>query len=103
MGEGERRRGGSVEGGEINLFVDKGVLEEEEDILMNINMLEAEKAVNNVELKKGKPGYNPYDREEVDEEGNVSGVGGRGVRGGKCEWCGREGNVDEREEEGREM
>ncbi len=44
----------------------------------------------------------------------MSGVGGRGMwmrerrRGGKCEWCGREGNVDgvwggEGEEEGREM
>jgi U4/U6.U5 tri-snRNP-associated protein 1 len=48
------------------------VLDESEDVLMNINMVESEKAAKNVELKKGKPTYNPYDDEEVDELGNVS-------------------------------
>ena len=49
-----------------------GVLEEDDDVLMNVNIVDDEKATKNVELKKGKPGYNPYDEEEVDEFGNVS-------------------------------
>lgn len=47
-------------------------------MLLNVNMVEAEKAAKNVELKKGKPGYNPYEEEEVDELGNVSVGGGAG-------------------------
>ncbi len=39
---------------------------------MNLNMLEAEKASKNTELRKGKSEYNPYENEEVDEFGNVS-------------------------------
>ena len=38
-------------------------------------MVEAELAVKNVELKKGKLGYNPYAEENVDDLGNVSGCG----------------------------
>ena len=49
-----------------------GVLDEDEDVLLNVNIVDDEKASKNVELKKGKPGYNPYDEEEVDELGNVS-------------------------------
>ena len=48
-----------------------GVLEEDEDVLLNVNIADDEKAAKNVELKKGKPGYNPYEEEEVDEFGNV--------------------------------
>ena len=50
----------------------EGVLDESEDTLLNPNLVEVEKASKNVEMKKGKPGYNPYEDEEVDEFGNVS-------------------------------
>ncbi|XP_060792302.1 U4/U6.U5 tri-snRNP-associated protein 1 isoform X2 [Neoarius graeffei] len=43
---------------------DKGVLEEKEDVLVNVNMVDQEKAEKNVELKKKKPDYKPYDEEE---------------------------------------
>jgi len=46
-------------------------LDESEPILHNLNMLESEKASKNVDLKKGKSVYNPYEKEEVDEFGNV--------------------------------
>ncbi|KAG7321368.1 hypothetical protein KOW79_015783 [Hemibagrus wyckioides] len=43
---------------------DKGVLEEKEDVLVNVNIVDREKAEKNVELKKKKPEYKPYDEEE---------------------------------------
>lgn len=43
---------------------DKGVLEEEEDVLVNVEMIDKEKAEKNVELKKKKPDYKPYEEEE---------------------------------------
>ncbi|KAL1252865.1 hypothetical protein QQF64_017558 [Cirrhinus molitorella] len=43
---------------------DKGVLEEEEDVLVNVGLVDKEKAEKNVELKKKKPDYKPYDEEE---------------------------------------
>uniref|UniRef100_A0AAR2L4Y6 U4/U6.U5 tri-snRNP-associated protein 1 n=1 Tax=Pygocentrus nattereri TaxID=42514 RepID=A0AAR2L4Y6_PYGNA len=43
---------------------DKGVLEEEEDMLVNVGLVDREKAEKNVELKKKKPDYKPYDEEE---------------------------------------
>lgn len=43
---------------------DKGVLEEEEDVLINVEMVDKEKAEKNVELKKKKPDYKPYEEEE---------------------------------------
>ncbi|XP_053714206.1 U4/U6.U5 tri-snRNP-associated protein 1 isoform X2 [Synchiropus splendidus] len=46
---------------------DKGVLEEEEDVLVNVNIVDKEKADKNVELKKKKPDYNPYEEESVDD------------------------------------
>ncbi|KAI8484154.1 U4/U6.U5 tri-snRNP-associated protein 1 [Branchiostoma belcheri] len=48
---------------------DKGVLDTEDDVLMNYNLLEKEKAVKNVEAKKKKPDYKPYDEGEMDEFG----------------------------------
>eukprot|EP00058_Branchiostoma_floridae_P024547 XP_002610037.1 hypothetical protein BRAFLDRAFT_238017 [Branchiostoma floridae] len=48
---------------------DKGVLNTEDDVLMNYNLLEKEKALKNVEAKKKKPDYKPYDEGEVDEFG----------------------------------
>uniref|UniRef100_A0A1A8L287 Squamous cell carcinoma antigen recognised by T cells n=1 Tax=Nothobranchius pienaari TaxID=704102 RepID=A0A1A8L287_9TELE len=43
---------------------DKGVLEEEEDVLVNVGLVDHEKAEKNVELKKKKPDYKPYEEEE---------------------------------------
>ncbi|XP_066502064.1 U4/U6.U5 tri-snRNP-associated protein 1 [Hoplias malabaricus] len=43
---------------------DKGVLEEKEDVLVNVGLVDREKAEKNVELKKKKPDYKPYDEEE---------------------------------------
>uniref|UniRef100_A0A146Z203 Spliceosome associated factor 1, recruiter of U4/U6.U5 tri-snRNP n=1 Tax=Fundulus heteroclitus TaxID=8078 RepID=A0A146Z203_FUNHE len=43
---------------------DKGVLEEEEDVLVNVGIVDKEKAEKNVELKKKKPDYKPYEEEE---------------------------------------
>ncbi|KAI4887874.1 hypothetical protein NFI96_015083 [Prochilodus magdalenae] len=44
---------------------DKDVLAEEEDILVNVGLVDKEKAEKNVELKKKKPDYKPYDEEET--------------------------------------
>lgn len=43
---------------------DKGVLDEKEDVLVNVGLVDKEKAEKNVELKKKKPDYKPYDEEE---------------------------------------
>ncbi|XP_069821336.1 U4/U6.U5 tri-snRNP-associated protein 1 [Dendropsophus ebraccatus] len=44
---------------------DKGVLDEDEsDVLVNVNMIDKEKAEKNVELKKKRPDYKPYEEEE---------------------------------------
>ncbi|XP_061574879.1 U4/U6.U5 tri-snRNP-associated protein 1 [Cololabis saira] len=44
---------------------DKGVLEEKEDVLVNVGLVDKEKAEKNVELKKKKPDYKPYEEEET--------------------------------------
>lgn len=49
-----------------------GVLDEEEDVLENVNILDLEKSVKNVENKKKKPDYRPYEEPEFDEFGIVS-------------------------------
>lgn len=48
---------------------DKGVLDEDEDVLENVNLLDNEKAAKNVENKGKKTGYKPYDDDEFDEFG----------------------------------
>ncbi|KAM6158124.1 U4/U6.U5 tri-snRNP-associated protein 1 [Rhynchocyon petersi] len=61
---------------------DKGVLQEEEDVLVNVNLVDKERAEKNVELRKKKPDYLPYAEEEsVDAlaqawPGSVRGAGG---------------------------
>ncbi|XP_077998125.1 U4/U6.U5 tri-snRNP-associated protein 1-like isoform X2 [Glandiceps talaboti] len=51
---------------------DKDVLEEEDDdVLINVNIIDHEKAAKNVELKKKKPVYNPYEEQEFDEFGII--------------------------------
>ncbi len=47
------------------------ILDEGEDVLVNVTMVDQEKADKNVENRKGKPGYDPYEEEE-DEFGDVS-------------------------------
>ncbi|XP_006860967.1 PREDICTED: U4/U6.U5 tri-snRNP-associated protein 1 [Chrysochloris asiatica] len=43
---------------------DKGVLQEEEDVLVNVNLVDKERAQKNVELRKKKPDYLPYAEDE---------------------------------------
>lgn len=50
---------------------DKGVLDEDEDVLENVNLLDNEKAAKNIENKKNKVNYRPYDDEEFDEFGSL--------------------------------
>lgn len=61
------------EGKDIILTIkDAPILDEEaEDVLVNVSMIDEEHAAKNVQLKKGLPGYLPYE-EEFDEYGNVS-------------------------------
>ena len=51
--------------------------EEDDDTLVNVNILDDERAAENVENKKGKPDYQPYEDTEIDEYGMVSCVGDR--------------------------
>ncbi|XP_068607188.1 U4/U6.U5 tri-snRNP-associated protein 1 [Brachionichthys hirsutus] len=44
---------------------DKGVLQEEEDVLINVGLVDKEKAEKNVELRKKKPDYKPYEEDET--------------------------------------
>ncbi|KAM3918325.1 U4/U6.U5 tri-snRNP-associated protein 1 isoform 2-T3 [Leptodactylus fuscus] len=55
-----------VEGQSVILTLkDKGVLDEDaSDVLVNVNMIDKEKAEKNVELKKKRPDYKPYEEEE---------------------------------------
>lgn len=56
-----------------------GVLQEEEDVLVNVNIVDKEKAKKNVELRKKKPEYRPYEEEEsVDDMAIVRRVQGAG-------------------------
>ncbi|KAG8180023.1 hypothetical protein JTE90_026627 [Oedothorax gibbosus] len=48
---------------------DKGVLEEEEDVLENVNIVDNERYAKNVENKKKKPDYKAYEEPEYDEFG----------------------------------
>ena len=54
----------------LNLFSE--ILNEEEaDTLINVNIVDDERAAENVENKKGKPDYRPYEDTEVDDYGMV--------------------------------
>ncbi|XP_072031054.1 U4/U6.U5 tri-snRNP-associated protein 1-like [Amphiura filiformis] len=48
---------------------DYDILGEDDDVLMNYNLLDDEKATKNVELQKKKPAYRAYDEPEYDEFG----------------------------------
>uniref|UniRef100_UPI00358FE0C4 U4/U6.U5 tri-snRNP-associated protein 1 n=1 Tax=Myxine glutinosa TaxID=7769 RepID=UPI00358FE0C4 len=55
-----------IEGERVILTLkDKGVLDEEEDVLQNVNIVDSEKAEKNVQLKKKKPDYLPFDETEA--------------------------------------
>lgn len=51
----------------------EGILDEDDegDTLINVNMIDDEHAAKNVETKKRKPDYKPYDEPEYDEYGMV--------------------------------
>ncbi|CAL1275394.1 unnamed protein product [Larinioides sclopetarius] len=62
--------GSFKEGHQVILTLkDKGVLEEEDDVLENVNIIDNERYAKNVELKKKKPDYRPYEEPEFDEFG----------------------------------
>lgn len=42
-----------------------------DDTLINVNIVDDERATKNTELKKKKPDYKPYDEPELDEYGMV--------------------------------
>ena len=44
-----------------------GVLEETDDVLVNVNIIEAEKASRNIDLRRKKPTYNPYEDMDSNE------------------------------------
>eukprot|EP00795_Rhopilema_esculentum_P013329 gene13329-4175_t len=67
---GEISDGSSV----IVTLKDKGVLEDNEDVLENVNLVEQRAAIRNIENRKKRPGYVAY--EEVDEETGVFKVKG---------------------------
>jgi len=52
-----------------------GILDEDiDDTLINVNLIDDERAAKNVENKKKKPGYQAYDDSEFDEYGVVCGT-----------------------------
>ncbi|XP_046564938.1 U4/U6.U5 tri-snRNP-associated protein 1-like [Haliotis rubra] len=56
--------------GVILTLKDKGILDkDEDDVLINVNMVDDEVAEKNVDNKKKKPEYKPYDEPEYDEYG----------------------------------
>ena len=58
-----------TEGKEVVLTLkDQNILQEEGDVLVNVNLLDVEHYKKNNEIKKQRPGYQPYD-EEIDELG----------------------------------
>lgn len=46
--------------------------EDADDTLINVNIIDEERAAKNVENKKKKPDYQPYDQDEFDTDGMVS-------------------------------
>lgn len=48
-----------------------GVLDNDDDVLMNVLLRDREHAERNVQLRSGRPEYRPYDEEETDEYGMV--------------------------------
>ena len=60
------------EDGDVVSVLCVGILDEEDgDVLINVNMLDNEKASVNVENKLKKPTYKPYDEDEFEEDGLV--------------------------------
>lgn len=59
-----------IEGDQILVLQDKGVLDDGDEVLVNPNLLDNERHVRNVELRKRKDPNRNFD-EDVDEFGNV--------------------------------
>ena len=67
--------------------VSAGVLQEEEDVLVNVNLLDKERAEKNVELRKKKPDYLPYvEDESVDDLAQAGGQRGHRAGGVGSGW-----------------
>ena len=45
------------------------MLEADEDVLINVNIVDDERYKKNNEVKKQKPGYQPFEEEQLDESG----------------------------------
>lgn len=57
------------EGNEVVLTLkDQNILQEDADVLVNVNFIENERYKKNNEIKKQKPGYQPYE-EDIDDLG----------------------------------
>lgn len=66
----EHDRDNILEGKDVVLTLkDQNILQEEGDVLVNVNLIDTERYKKNNEIKKQKPGYQPYEEEEVDEHG----------------------------------
>ncbi|CAP39028.2 Protein CBG22442 [Caenorhabditis briggsae] len=63
-----------VEGDQILVLQDKGILDDGDEVLVNPNMLDDERHVRNVELRKRKDPNRNFD-EDVDEFGNLKNFG----------------------------
>lgn len=55
----------------IMTLKDASVLDDDEETLVNVNIVDKEKGEKNIELRKRKPDYRPYDEPEMDECGMV--------------------------------
>ncbi|KAI6219593.1 U4/U6.U5 tri-snRNP-associated protein 1 [Aphelenchoides fujianensis] len=55
----------------ILVLDDKHVLDDQDDVLINPNMVDNERHKKNVERRKQKSDYKPYEEEEVDEFGEI--------------------------------
>ncbi len=57
------------EGNVVLTLKDQNILQEEGDVLVNVNLVDVERYKKNNEIKKQRPGYQPFEEEEVDELG----------------------------------
>lgn len=58
------------EGSNIILTLkDQNILQEDGDVLVNVNLVDTERYKKNNEIKKQKPGYQPFEEAEYDELG----------------------------------
>ena len=58
-----------AEGKEVVLTLKDQNILQEGDVLVNVNLVDVERYKKNNEIKKQRPGYQPYEEEEVNELG----------------------------------